>query len=204
MMFNKNDNSELIITLKNRISELEKQLNLIANDNGSIIVKQLPNGKIELNGIEMDNTNEVEYYNSANATYGELTMFRIGKEAKQREMDKLIKRHMDECDKYVSEIDKLKLDIFNLEQTHTYDNDTINILHENENKLNKIIEELNVTIENNKSEAEFNLRNIINRYEQLINGLEEDISHWKERYLKINNITTDGTIITKYGKVLGK
>ena len=46
------------------------------------------------------------------------------------------------------------------------------------------------------------LEETINRYESCIKHLNDDIETWKQRYLKINNTTLDGTIITKYGKVL--
>lgn len=204
-MFNKdkNNESELIISLKNRISELENQLAQVANDNGSIIIKQLPNGAIELNGIEMDNTTEVEYYNSSQATYGELTMFRIGKEAKQREMDKLISRHMDEIDKFNRKISNLQQDITTLEGKSSVDNDTIKMYEKSERELKSEIETLKGQNETDKEMANVEKQALIERYEGLIVGLEEDIKSWKERYLKINNTTLDGTVITKYGKVLG-
>lgn len=204
-MFNKdkNNESELVVSLKNRITELENLLNQVANDNGSIIIKQLPNGKIELNGIEMDNTSEVEYYNSSQATYGELTLFRVGKEAKQREMDKLTKMHMDEVDKLHRQIDNLKQDIQMLEGKSQLDNDTISMHEKTETHLQKELDkkykEIDELIKSNESEKQI----IKERYEGMIAGLEEDIKSWKERYLKINNTTLDGTVITKYGKVLG-
>lgn len=206
MMFNKSKDaeSELISSLKQKISELENQLNAVANDNGSIIVKQLPNGMIELNGVEVDNTTEVEYYNSSQATYGELTMFRIGKEAKQREMDKLTKMHMDEVDKLNNVIESLRNDIVTLNNKSTIDNDTISMYEQSEKNLKNTITENNETINRLISEHESEKQTIINRYDGMIAALEEDIKSWKERYLTINNITLDGTIITKYGKLINK
>ena len=204
-MFNKDKTteSELVISLKTRITELENLLNQVANDNGSIIVKQLPNGKVELNGIEINNESEVEYYNSSQATYGELTMFRIGKETKQREMDKLISIHMDEVDELHRQINNLKQDIQMLNGKSQVDNDTI-LMHEKteahlQKELDKKYKEINELIKSNEAEKQ----TITERYEGMISGLEEDIKSWKERYLKINNTTLDGTVITKYGKVLG-
>ena len=204
-MFNKDKNNEstLITSLKNRIQELEQQIIQFANDNGSIIVKQLPNGTIELNGIEIDNTTEVEYYNSSQATYGELTMFRIGKEAKQREMNKLIACHMDEIDKFNQKISNLHQDILILENKLKIDANTITMYEKSENDLKLEIENLKTQNINDKEIANVEKQELINRYEGMIAGLEDDIKSWKERYLKINNITPNGTIITKYGKILG-
>ena len=208
-MFNKSKiedskDSSIIEQLNKRIIELETQLNKVANDNGSIIVKQLPNGKIELNGVEMDNTTEVEYYNSSQATYGELTMFRIGKEAKQREMDKLTAIHMDEVDRLNMKIANLEQDIVMLTNKSIIDNDTIKMHEECEYKLESQINDLKDQNETDKKIADAEKQQLIERYEGMISGLEEDIVSWKERYLKINNITLDGTIITKYGKILGE
>lgn len=204
-MFNKDktNESELISSLKTRILELENLLNQVANDNGSLIIKQLPNGKIELNGIEMDNTSEVEYYNSSQATYGELTLFRVGKEAKQREMDKLTKLHMDEVDELHQQINNLKQDIQMLESKSQIDNDTI-VMHEKteanlQKRLDDKFKEIDELLKSNESEKSA----MKDRYEGMIAGLEEDIQNWKQRYLTINNVTIDGTIITKYGEILG-
>ena len=204
-MFNKDKNveSELVQSLKNRIIELEHQLVQVANDNGSIIIKQLPNGTVELNGIVMDNTTEVEYYNSSQATYGELTMFRIGKEAKQREMDKLTTMHMDEIDRLKIKIANLEQDVVMLNGKSSIDNDTIQMHEEREQKLESEIIALKNQNETDKNMAQRELNEVISRYDGMIKGLEEDIASWKERYLKINNVTLDGTIITKYGKILG-
>ena len=204
-MFNKdkNNESELITSLKTRITELETLLNKVANDNGSVIVKQLPDGTIELNGVSIDNTSEVDYYNSSQATYGELTMFRIGKETKQREMDKLISRHMEEVDKFKAEINKLNQDVLMLMGISEIDTDTIKMHEESERKLESQIATLKGQNETDKEMANAEKQQLIERYEGMIAGLEEDIKAWKERYLKINNTTLDGTVITKYGKVLG-
>ena len=204
-MFNKdkNNESELITSLKTRITELETLLNKVANDNGSVIVKQLPDGTIELNGVSIDNTSEVDYYNSSQATYGELTMFRIGKETKQREMDKLISRHMEEVDKFKAEINKLNQDVLMLMGKSEIDTDTIKMHEESERKLESQIATLKGQNETDKEMANAEKQQLIERYEGMRAGLEEDIKAWKERYLKINNTTLDGTVITKYGKVLG-
>ncbi len=204
-MFNKdkNNESELITSLKTRITELETLLNKVANDNGSVIVKQLPDGTIELNGVSIDNTSEVDYYNSSQATYGELTMFRIGKETKQREMDKLISRHMEEVDKFKAEINKLNQDVLMFMGKSEIDTDTIKMHEESERKLESQIATLKGQNETDKEMANAEKQQLIERYEGMIAGLEEDIKAWKERYLKINNTTLDGTVITKYGKVLG-
>lgn len=200
-MFNKKQDDNLIQELKDRITELETQLNEVANDNGSIIIKQLPNGQIELNGIEIDKDSPVEYYNSSKATYGELTMFRIGKEAKQREIDKLIEAHMEQ-------IDVLRSTIHNYEEEISKLNNELVNKHNNIIELNKLINKLHSQyndLENkNKNDYEnyqATLNETIQRYEGLINGLEEDLKNWKQRYLTINNVKLDGTIITKYGTI---
>ena len=69
------------------------------------------------------------------------------------------------------------------------------------NKDNQI-ENLNKKLESTISNFNLTLEETINRYESCIKHLNDDIETWKQRYLKINNTTLDGTIITKYGKVL--
>lgn len=192
---------EIITQLENKICELEQQLYDIANDNGSIIVKQLPSGEIELNGKQIDNTTEVEYYNSSKATYGELTMFRIGKEAKQREMDKLISMHMEETDCLNLQISKLQDEISMLENKSKIDNDTIAMYKKSEEHLKHKLDEKFKEIDSLLSDNEQEKQTIIERYEGMITALEEDIKAWKERYLKINNITITGNVITKYGEI---
>lgn len=203
MFKSKTDNQEALVEeLQNRITELENQLVMVANDNGSVIIKQLPNGIIELNGIEIDNTTEVEYYNSSQATYGELTMFRIGKEVTQREMKKLIEMHTEECDKYKNIIKNLQKDIKEYESKSNFDNSTINKYKESEIHLKNTIQSLKNEIKNITDSYETQIKDLINRYDGLIEGLEQDIKSWKNRYLKINNVTLDGNIITPYGEVL--
>lgn len=198
-MFNNKKQEDIVQELQNRIKELETQLNEVANDNGSIIIKQLPNGQIELNGIEIDNNSPVEYYNSSKATYGELTMFRIGKESKQREMDKLIQTHMNEIDDYKQQINNLQENIITLQNKSKIDNDTIQMFEKSEIELENEILDLKEQINLNETESQAHLNEVINRYVGIINGLEEDIKNWKKRYLTINNVKPDGTIITKYG-----
>lgn len=202
MFSNKKQDNDLIQELQNRIKELEEQLNLVANDNGSIIVKQLPNGQIELNGIEIDKDSPVEYYNSSKATYGELTMFRIGKESKQREMDKLIQTHMIEIDDLNTKISHLQEDIVMLQNKSKIDDDTIQMYENNEKNLKIENDKLHRDIIDLGKEYEEDKKVIIDRYENMIANLEEDIKNWKNRYLKINNVKLDGTIITKYGKII--
>lgn len=200
-MFNKKQDDNLIQELKDRIAELETQLNEVANDNGSIIIKQLPNGQIELNGIEIDKDSPVEYYNSSKATYGELTMFRIGKESKQREMDKLIQTHMTEIDELNIKISRLQEDITMLQNKSKIDDDTIQMYENNEKNLKIENDKLYRDIIELGKEYEEDKKVIVDRYESMIDNLEEDIKNWKNRYLKINNVKLDGTIITKYGTI---
>ncbi len=206
-MFNFKDNNndnllKIIDQLREENNKLKNELNEVANNTGNCIIKQLPNGSMELNGVPFDNTSDVDYYNSAKATFSELTMFRVGKETKQREMDKLIKIHMEE-------IDELKQQILSLNNNNS---ELINQLHESESinvNLNEIIknkdsqiDNLNKKLDDTISQAKLNLDEIKKRYEMYIEHLNKDVETWKERYLKINNTTLDGTIITKYGKVL--
>lgn len=197
-----NNDNELILSLKNRISELESQLILLAQSNGNIIIKELPNGKLEMNGLPFSNDSEVEYYNSSQATYGELMMYRVGKEFVEREMKKLIQTHMDEIDKFKKIIDNLNNDVENYKNAHTVDEDTINMLHKSEEKLHGEIATLKGQNETDKEMANIEKQTLIDRYEGLISGLEEDINNWKKRYLTINNVTLDGRILTKYGEIL--
>ena len=201
-MFNKNNkenDSSLIDQLKNRITELENQLNEVANDNGSIIIKQLPNGQIELNGEPIDKDSPVDYYNSSKATYGELTMYRIAKEALEREKKKLIEMHVEECDNYKEQISNLQSKLNLSEQTildYSNDmNDKLNYIEELKIKLDNTIHQYEDKIINN----EINYKDQIDKYKNFIKALEDDIKTWKNRFLSQNNVLEDGTIITKYG-----
>ena len=201
-MFNKNNkenDSSLIDQLKNRITELENQLNEVANDNGSIIIKQLPNGQIELNGEPIDKDSPVDYYNSSKATYGELTMYRIAKEALEREKKKLIEMHVEECDNYKKQISNLQSKLNLSEQTilnYSNDmNDKLNYIEELKIKLDNTIHQYEDKIMNN----EINYKDQIDKYKNFIKALEDDIKTWKNRFLSQNNVLEDGTIITKYG-----
>ena len=205
-MFNKNNNkeveNELIKQLKNRIFELETQLNEVANDNGSIIIKQLPSGQIELNGEPVDKDSPVDYYNSSKATYGELTMYRVAKEALEREKKKLINMHIEECDRYKNEIENLQAKLDLAEQTitnYTKDmNDKLKYIEELKIKLDNTIHQYEEKLAYNES----NYNEQIDKYKKFIDALESDITLWKNRFLSQNNVLEDGTIITKYGKII--
>lgn len=186
--------------LKERITTLEKDLVDMANTSGGCIIKQLPNGVIELNGEPIDKDIEVDYYNSSKATYSELTMYRVAKEAFNRDEKKLIAMHLEECDRYKAEIDSLKAEISSL-------NANIDSFIDNCEKLHKEKDAIRASENNTKKEfitykenAEAELKATIERYESCIAHLNADIETWKRRYLTINNTTLDGTIITKYGQ----
>lgn len=205
-MFNFKDNNDnlvkIIDQLKEENNKLKNELNEVANNTGNCIIKQLPDGSMELNGIPFDNTSDVDYYNSAKATFSELTMFRVGKETKQREMDKLIKIHMEEVDKLKQQIESLNDNNSNLiNQLHESEYINVNLKETVKNKDSQI-DNLNKKLNDDISQAKLTLDEIKKRYEKYIEHLNKDVETWKERYLKINNTTLDGTIITKYGKVL--
>lgn len=205
-MFNKDSkiNTNSLIEennqLKERVKKLEQDLIDMANTTGGCIIKQLPDGVIELNGEPIDKNIEVDYYNSSKATYSELTMYRVAKEAFNRDEKKLIAMHLEECDKYKSEISSLKDKISSL-------NSTIDDYIDHFEKLNKEKEAIRVS-ENNikqefnkfKEQSDIELKTTVERYENCIANLNEDIETWKRRYLTINNTLLDGTIITKYGQ----
>jgi len=187
--------------LEQRIKELEIQLIEIAESNGNIILKQLPNGEVELNGKVFDNTTDVEYFNAAKATYGELTMFRVGVETKDREMKKLIQANADRVDELIlqsnnqhDQIKKLNTDI------DWYIDDTqkkAEQIHEHNNTIKSMSEKYNSDIILKDNE----LIELEKRYNSVIKFLEKDIQMWKERYLTLNTITTDGTILTQVGEI---
>ncbi len=109
----------------------------------------------------------------------------------------------------MEEVDELKQQILSLNNNNS---ELISQLHESESinvNLNKTIKNKDSQIDNlNKklndaiSQAKLTLDEIKKRYEAYIEHLNKDVETWKERYLKINNTTLNGTIITKYGKVL--
>ncbi len=188
--------------LRKQVEELQKTLNDVANTSGFCIIKQLPDGVIELNGEPIDKNATVEYYNSSQATYGELTMYRVAKEAFARNEKKLVNMHLEECDKYKDQIYHLTMTINEL-------NDSINKHCEHEDKQNLEIVELNTLLKdisdkNTKQFEEYNTEKalIISKYKGMIEALEEDIETWKKRYLELNNIKPDGTIVTKYGEII--
>lgn len=202
---NDNNNlSKIIEQLKKENEELKNELVEVANNSGNVIIKQLPNGLMEFNGEAFDNTSEVEYYNSSKATYTELTMFRLGKEAKQREMNKLIEIHMDEIDELTSKISNLEQDISILQANIKNNNESIEMYKKSEDHLKHQLDKKYKDLDDTIKQYENEKRMLTERYENCIKMLNEDIENWKRRYLTINNTSLDGTIITKYGKVLGK
>lgn len=193
---------KIIEQLQSDNQKLKEELNEVANNSGNCVIKQMPDGTMELNGEPFDNTSDVDYYNSSKATFGELTMFRVGKESKQREMDKLIKIHMEEIDDLREHINSLN----NLNDALKNEKDNCeNIIHELKEEIqNKdtTIEAMRLEFNEKINQAQVFLSETKTRYESCIKHLNEDIETWKCRYLKINNVTSTGTIITKYGKVL--
>lgn len=209
-MFNKNDKNtmnELIEENKRllaNIEELQKTLNEVANSNGACIIKQLPDGVIELNGEPIDKDTPVDYYNSASATYGELTMYRVAKEAFARDEKKLINIHLEECDKYKMQIEDLKDNIDKLKTHITWQDEHIDKINNELSDSSMTINTLQNSLEKQAIENESDRNILINRYNSMIDALEEDIKTWKARYLNLNNVSLDGTIITKYGEVSNK
>lgn len=191
-----------IAELEEENAKLNKQLQDLISNSDLPIIKQLPNGEMELNGIPMDNTTPVEYYNSSKCTFSELTMFRVGKEVMNREMDKLIKSHIEECDKYKNVIKNLEFDRNNLEENVQT---LLKNIEENSNKSKSLIDGYNKKLKDKEDKIEnliddYNAK--IERYEKMINLLEDDINSWKQRFLSIQNVTINGDIETIYGKVL--
>ena len=196
-----NNKNEQIESYKQQIEELKKQLNEVAEANGNVIIKQLPNGEVELNGFSFDNTTDVEYYNSSKATYGELTMFRVGKEVKQRELDKLVKIHMDQVDSLNKVIEDLRSDNSSLQNDISCLNAEKSELEDKLSKCESINKQLAADKEVLKHDNFMEVEALKKRYDDVIKYLEEDIKEWKNRCLTLNNVKMDGTIITNYGKI---
>ena len=109
----------------------------------------------------------------------------------------------------MDEVDELKRQMLSLTDNNAKitkdlneDEHIIINLKEIINNKDNQIENLNKKLESTISNFNLTLEETINRYESCIKHLNDDIETWKQRYLKINNTTLDGTIITKYGKVL--
>ena len=199
MLKSKSANEE---KLQNRINELETQLNQLANDTGNVIIKQLPDGKFELNGEAFDNSSEVQYYNSSKATYGELTMFRIASEVKQKEINKLIDTHTEICDNFEKQIQNLKISIENLNSEIANKNIKITSLERTIDQLNSDIDGLKNVNKNNRIEYENLIDEIKYRYETVISQLEKDVETWKRQFLTFNAYTGSEKIKTRFGEIL--
>lgn len=195
---------KIIEQLRADNQKLKEELNEIANNSGNCIIKQMPDGTMELNGEPFDNSTDVDYYNSSKATFGELTMFRVGKESKQREMDKLIKIHMEEIDDLKEHITSLNDSNNTLKNEKDACENIIYSLKEEIRDRDSLIERMKSEFNEKINQAQVFLNETKTRYESYIEHLNEDVNMWKYRYLKINNVTSNGTIITKYGKVLSK
>lgn len=201
MKLGNSKNDEQVKLLKDRINELEKQLIEVAESSGNCIIKQLPNGSIELNGEPIDKNAPVEYYNSSKATYGELTMFRIGKEAEQRNTKKLVSAHMEEVDELNKQINTLTIQLTKAQSKNTtYEGEIVKLNTETSNKDN-IIKSLKQQLKDNETIFKQEKDGIISQYESVIAGLHEDIKNWQKRCLAINNVQPNGTIKTKYGEL---
>lgn len=186
---------------KKQIETLEKQIQELANANGIVILKQLPNGEMELNGKTFNNTTQVTYYNSSKATYGELTMFRAGEEVKQREINKLISQHADVVDELNVTIDKLQQEIKKLHEQYDFESKRYIERCQDLNDAIEKIKNKDKTIQDNKEVFDAQIEDLKKTYEAIIKGLTDDVKTWRKRFLSFNNITLDGTINTKYGVV---
>lgn len=196
------DKDKTISELKLKITELEASLNQLANSTENVIIKQLPDGTLELNGEPFANNTEVEYYNSSKATFGELTMFRLGKEVKQREIDKIIDLNMEQVSSLNSTINELNSTIDNLQKKSYNDDRIIKELSQTEINLNDEIVKLTEEIKNNAKTHADKENEIIERYEKALQYLRDDIDSWMKRYLSLNGVTIDESVLTPYGKVI--
>lgn len=204
MKFVNSKNDDYIKQLEERNAELEKQLIEVAESSGNCVIKQLPNGMIELNGEPIDKDSPVEYYNSSKATYGELTMYRIGKEAEQRNTKKLTEAHMEEVDGLKEQIESLERQLSKTQAiSKNYEGEVIKLRSDIINKDNLIKVLKGQADEKDKLFAK-EKENIKSQYEAVINELNEDVNNWQQRCLVINNIQPDGTIKTKYGELKGE
>lgn len=188
-----------ISELEDKNKKLSEQLQELISNSNTPIIKQLPDGTMELNGIPMDNTTEVEYYNSSKCSFSELTMYRIGKEMMSREMDKLIQSHMSEIDDYQNQINE-HLGVINeltnqITELTTELTKMTNAFDQSQETLSKTINEYNNKIDSLSEEYNESLEKHIN----MIKLLDSDIQIWKTRFLESNHVNFNGDIETIYG-----